>query len=262
MKAVYYQRVLLSPEELEWDSACGPGLWVEAYRHKDDGELQDRLMSAFVNGSAQADCIYVDPRGEPVLKWFAGMLADMPMSRVADLVRNAEYVIPGSVENAPQLSSYESSTSGIIDLLSQSERALDFEEIGYHLNPNGRQASKVANIKFGENCSKFAALLGLVAIPKRKCVLLTSLGRNLIKFPGREKLYPRLFFRLPLFRDFVWAADVEKKERFCQCLEQMSVSTKARRASAFNIMWKEFAKAGGKVSDESVAQDLLWKMRH
>lgn len=262
MTVEYYQRILLSAEDRCWDAASGPGLWVETYRHRDDVTMVENLIAKYLSGHAQAKAIDEDERGLRLLEWFVTVLSEAPLSRIAELVRCEDYVLKGTVENVPQLSSYEDSTDGIVRLLSASEREMDFEEIGYHLNPNGKRASKVANIKYGENCAKFAALLDLVEIPRKKSVLLTSIGRILSQRPDGVSAFPRLFFRSELFRDFIWTVDEMSRQRFKETIGMLSASTMARRASAFSVMYKQYLRFGGCGAEKSTLMEVLWNMRH
>lgn len=261
MTITYYQRVLLSEKEKSWDSDYGPGIWVEAYRRQDDPRVLHKLFRLYLSGASPSYIIGSDERGLALLDWFLTKLAESPINELLDLVRNSDYVLKESIENTPQLSSYESSTDGIVRLLADSERGMSFEELGYHLNPNGQNASKVARVKYGENCSKFAALLDLVEIDRIKGVSLTSVGKVLSNREDGDVIFPRLLLRSALFRDLVCSSEDAARQRFIATVGSLSESTKVRRASAFSIMYGEFCRAGGMVKNQSEVEDLIWSMR-
>ena len=261
MTVKYYQRVLLSEQERAWDSSCGAGLWIETYRRRDEIELVRKLVKSYLSGKSPTYVLGSDCNALELINWFLDVLVEMPIMEVVSLVRDVDYVLKESVENVPQISSYEISTDAILKLLSASERNMDFEEIGYHLNPKGKDASKVARRKYGENCSKFAALLDLVEIKRTAGVSLTNIGKALSVREDCADIYPRLFFKLALFRDFICCSSELHRNKFLATIESLSESTKARRASAFSVMFSEFCRAGGEVEDETYINKLLWNMR-
>ncbi len=108
--------------------------------------------------------------------------------------------------NIPQYSNYD---KGTVEMLKYLRMAGDFgpsfTEIGEHFLESGHKPE--AYIKYGENHSKLAELLGIVVIKKqdRKRVYLSEIGREIEKLDVNEQYdcFVKLSARIPIVQEAI-----------------------------------------------------------
>lgn len=277
MTVRYFQRLSYDEEEHPLTSSFGPGQWLTAYLRRDSA-LTRQLILDYLVGNTIAGALEVIANAENkqdrdhILDWFVEELRNQPLGVLKDSLRDSKYMLKECEENVPQISSFEGSTLTILDILFAAGKPLGYVNLGYHLFGREPGRNIVARRKYGENASKFAALLDLVAIghdlaaskPSRQvAVTLTEIGRAVQRAKGdRMEIVVRLFLRVALFRDVVCVDGEGNLKRFDEVLSRFSQATRHRRASAFSWMIKTFSRYGGKVDDATVVEGVLWKMRH
>ena len=280
MRKVFYQRFEFESDDEPLLHRFGPSLWFGAYSHSEDEMKVEELLVAYFSG--QTSDAFLDQRFSgadegsilKVIDWFVSLINDVSINHLGQLLCSAVYVFETTNENAPQLSSFEASTIGVIDLLScAGDEGLGFTEIGYHLNRNGKRANEVANRKYGENCAKFAALLGLVSISSLKngvkerglryVVRITRLGKVVLNLDDqkRNRVIAKLTLRIAMFRNLIFCNQADNEIAFRNAVAGMSVSTRERRKSAMNILVREFVSCGGELPDANKVKELICTMK-
>lgn len=277
MRIEKFQRLVYEREELKLASPFGPGLWLNAYERKNDETLNLRLIVAYLVGLTLTDCwslvMNKDNRHqfEALADWFIEAVRHVQLSVLSEALTGQTYRLHECAENVPQLSSFEASTLGILDLLATAEGPLTYTKIGYQLLQRMPGRSVVAQKKYGENAAKFAAVLGLVEIgrgfvPEESNymgVRLTAIGQAVQRARGdRNEIIARLLLKSALFRDLVCTSLNKHVETFSSVVGELSESTQMRRASAFSAMLDVYRQYGGVLPNARLTERLICAMRH
>lgn len=150
-------------------------------------------------------------------------------------------------KNIPQYSSYEHGTIDMIDFLRKSgDYGPTFLEVGKHFLGVGRKSG--AYVKYGENHSKLASLLGLVVIKKeirQMRVYLSELGRALEKkdLEMQKDIIVKLAIQIPIIQ-FSIKKGYEDSYELLDCLEQyLSSKTAERRRNNTWFLYKSLKEA-------------------
>ena len=271
-----YQRLAYASGEGGLRDGMALSLWLKAYADRNRDDIAD-LIVAYVSGATITDCLDSVEKDSPsdveeLLDWFLEELRKFPVDELFERVRGVQYALRESVENVPQLSSFDGSTLNIVDLLSISDTPLTYVRIGYQLYASDNARNETAKRKYGENAAKFAALLDLVRLghdikdpsaSNRVAVELTKIGKAVARAKGdRQEIVARLLLRLALFRDLIGSDDPVYESRFSGVVSLLGEQTRKRRASAFSAMLHMYKTYGGTIPECSRAEELLWKMRH
>jgi len=134
--------------------------------------------------------------------------------------------------NIPQYSNYDNGTYEMLKYLRMSgDFGPSFTEIGEHFLERGHKP--VAYIKYGENHSKLAELLGLVEIKKtdRKRVYLSEVGKRIEKLEKKQQFdcFTKLAARVPIVQEAVKRGISSPKELEVLLNDYLSAVTALRR---------------------------------
>ncbi len=141
---------------------------------------------------------------EEIVNWFCEKLQKTPLSSIYDIIR--EHPISEDIQpyNIPQFSNLTDAYIETPNVLCSSGKAMTFDELGVYLG-NGKNKSKVAQRKYGENHAKLATQLDLTVIraPSNSYrVSISIFGRVFHRLEERDKkeLIVRLLFRIPVIQ--------------------------------------------------------------
>ena len=113
---------------------------------------------------------------------------------------------------------------------------MTFDDMGYYLKRLNPEAAKelndIARKKYGENHSKFAALLDLTVVSKTDItahVKISEFGKYFVTLSKeeRERLVPRLSLRIPIAQNYF--CNGRDTSQIDKDMEVLSVSTQKRR---------------------------------
>jgi hypothetical protein len=278
MKIIPFQRIVYENGENTIDSPNGPYLWLSAYQKKDDTSLNSSLIIKYLSGKTTVDCLDLIKNDinkneiNGIVNWFIRILKDYPLDDLRNQLRESEYTISESYADVPQISTFDAEKLDLLDILSLSDTPLTYNKIGYQLFGRLPGRSNCAKIKYGENASRFAALLDLVRLgkdiidpssPTSIAVELTKIGYAIQQYDGiKGDIIARLLFRSVLFRDLVCASTTSNYEGFIKTTSCLSASTRHRRVTAFTWMVNLYLGKGGCLDNYKKTEDLICHMRH
>lgn len=210
-------------------------MWVDAY----NGKLDERkLLASYFTKEMDLQCLmYRNIRCEDIPKekiaaWFCETLLNVDLIDIIKILRaepTLENILPS---NIPQYSQMNEAIHTVVDILQKSGKEnLTFDEMGYYME--GKQKNENAQRKYGENHSKFAALLDLAAISapnKVNHIELSVLGHVYCNFPieKQETLVARLAFRIPIIQ-YIFVDALNKEVIVSEYMHGLSEETKKRR---------------------------------
>lgn len=141
--------------------------------------------------------------------------------------------------NIPQFGSIESLIRVPSILIEAGCGKMNYAELGLRLK-NDVTAKLDANIKFGENHGKGAALLGLVnCIDKRFSLSSLSNGFNQISDSAKQReIVLRLFFRIPLVQAILKSAKEGITNGYDYMID-LTESTKKRRGQCLRAIFRD-----------------------
>ncbi|MCK5023196.1 MAG: hypothetical protein KAS04_03415, partial [Candidatus Aenigmarchaeota archaeon] len=181
---------------------------------------------------SEISCMH--PSQEKLADWFCEKLLAMPILEVFKIVHNNSNLEDVIQSNIPQFSNLADAYIETPNILGLSGQSMSYAELGIYLD-NGKEKSKVAQRKYGENHSKLATLLDLVVITAPSSsykAALSVFGTAFNKRNDNEKrkLAVRLLFRIPIIQKMFVSAhsselDIEDN------LSCLAVQTKKRRRS-------------------------------
>ena len=142
--------------------------------------------------------------------------------------------------DVPCFSTFSNGAARINELLEFSPSGLTYPEIGKQLTGS---SSQYAQIKYGENHAKLAAMMSLVTISDQKpaTVKATALGHYLVTVPYEEKelILKKLLLRDPCIQSIVQKA-VGGSANYRTIVETLSETTAYRRRTSVKCL-VEFA---------------------
>ena len=210
-------------------------MWIDAYLERIDSK---KLLTDYFTKEMDLQCLIYrnikcnDVAKEKIATWFCEMLLNVELIDIIHMLKKAktlENILPS---NIPQYSKMNDAIHTLIDILHRScEENMTFDEIGYYLG--GKDKNEIAQRKYGENHSKFAALLDLASVSAPNNVnhiALSVLGRAYNEFPikKQEALVARLAFRIPIIQ-FIFLNALEKEVIVSDYMHGLSEQTKKRR---------------------------------
>ena len=156
-----------------------------------------------------------------------------------------------------QFSCLEDATERICDILEFECPLLSFEEVGQRLVHASKQP---ANIKYGENHAKTAAMLSLVVIKRigeRQCnmVSITSLGSITTTLPknNKEEVIRRLAIRNPFIKTLIFRAKTNAVSYKEEVSKALSGQTIIRRKHNNEVLVNMI------LSDDPLRNRIRWK---
>ncbi|MCK5645006.1 MAG: hypothetical protein KAJ19_29670, partial [Gammaproteobacteria bacterium] len=210
-------------------------MWLEAYYCKSDSK---KLLTDYFTKEIDLQCLsYKDIKCNDVPKdriaaWFCEMLLNVELIDIIQMLKETtalENILPS---NIPQYSQMSDAIHKVVTILHQSGKEdMTFDDIGYFLS--GKDKSKIAQRKYGENHSKFAALLDLTSVSAPNNVnhiALSVLGHAYcdLTIEKQDALVARLAFRIPIIQHmFINALD--KEVIVSEYMHVLSEQTKKRR---------------------------------
>lgn len=171
---------------------------------------------------------------------------------IIDALKNSNDLEKIDASNIPQFGTIEYAIYNIIEIvLNAGNIGITLEDLGFYLGES-KDKKKGADIKYGENHAKLAALLDLVQITGgrgRSKVFASELGKIYVTYSKeeQEKIVERLVFRIPIVqRAFIEAKN--KKIDISKYMSILSKKTENRRRSnvesVIQLSQKSFEKLG------------------
>lgn len=156
--------------------------------------------------------------------------------------------------NIPQFSNINS-IDDVLNVVESSDQ-ITFELIGYYINKN---ASKGAQIKYGENHYKIAAAIGLTTLNKPFHV--TTLGKEYMSLSSEDKISIRnkLFLLVPIVQKIIIDAKYKTVHPLDILRLYLSESTSIRRRSSVRIMVEYVYKDADMELLLEIKKNLDWK---
>ena len=215
-------------------------MWLNAYHGVYDEHLvvknyfiQEMDLQCLTYGTG--DCNEIE--NEVISDWFIKVLLRTPIEEILNLIKdeNIENILPS---NIPQFSKFNDAVLETVNILSNMKDGIRYEQLGYYLD--GKNKSDVAKKKYGENHSKFAALIDLAIIYKKNNVSLIKssvLAKSYQKCTDSEKLdlVLKLLFRIPIVQHVLISAMKDKVEILNYMLMLSEKTLKRRRTNIEEI---------------------------
>ncbi len=216
------------------ECAAEQKMWIEAYQGKMDNE---KLLVNYFTKEMDMQCLVYrnikcnDVPKEEIAAWFCDMLLNVKLIDIIRILKGSplENVLPS---NIPQYSQMGDAIHSVLDILLRSGKEdLTFDEIGYYLD--GKEKNEVAQRKYGENHSKFAALLDLTSVSAPNNVnhiSLSVLGHAYCNLSTlrKEEIVARLAFRIPIIQH-IFINALDKDVIVSEYMHGLSEQTKKRR---------------------------------
>lgn len=212
-------------------------MWLDAYRYKFD---QKKLLTNYLTKESDLQCLNyrnikcTDVPKENIAVWFCEMLLNVELIDIIQILKEPKLLENILPSNIPQYSQMRDAVHKVINITYESrEEGLTFSKLGYYLD--GKNKNEVARKKYGENHSKFAALLDLISVSAPNNinhVALSVLGHAYYKLPTKEReaLVARLAFRIPIIQHIFLDA-LDKEVTVSEYMHGLSEQTKKRRKS-------------------------------
>lgn len=217
------------------ECAAEQKMWLDAYHCKFDPE---KLLIDYFTKEIDLQCLSyrnikcIDVPKEKIAVWFCEMLLNVELIDIIQMLKkptSLENILPS---NIPQYSQMSDAIHEVVDILRRSgKKDLTFSDVGYYLG--GKDKNEVAQKKYGENHSKFAALLDLTSVyaPNNvNHIALSVLGHAYcgLTTEKQEALVARLAFRIPIIQHMFIDA-LEKEVIVSEYMHGLSEQTKKRR---------------------------------
>lgn len=170
---------------------------------------------------------YTDNEREKSTNRLINILEDVSTENIIKLIdSNKDKIKDINPGNIPQFSNL-SSINDVLDFVSVAENTT-YELIGYYIN---KDSKKGAQMKYGENHYKIAALIGLVT--PQKPFEVTDLGKRYMMLTEEEKLAVRnkLFLQIPIVQILLTSAISDRVNGMDVLRKYLSESTSIRRRS-------------------------------
>ena len=210
-------------------------VWIDAYHGKLDGK---KLLVDYFTKEMDLQCLVYrnikcnDVPKEKIATWFCETLLNVDLIDIIQMLKEAktlENILPS---NIPQYSKMSDAIHTVPDILNKSGKEnITFAEIGYYLG--GKLKNEIAQRKYGENHSKFGALLDLASVSAPNNVnhiTLSVLGHAYcdLSLEKQEALIARLAFRIPIIQ-YIFINALEKEVVVSEYMHGLSEETKKRR---------------------------------
>lgn len=224
--------------------------WEKAIETNDTAE--DYIIR-FLDFSPDSVSVFEDGEKADVLTAIK-LLLSIPISSFIDGITHP---YDFTTKEVFQYSKLEDATDTLCNILEYEEFTLSYEEAGQRLvhAPN-----QYANIKYGENHSKTAALLSLVVIrpiPERRCnmVRISSLGSvmTLLSKDEKEEVLRRLAIRNPFMKTLIYQAKCGEASYVKEVSKVLSGQTIVRRKHNNEIVMNMILK------DDPLKDRIRWQ---
>lgn len=207
--------------------------WIEIYDNK--GSDDEVLIAFFDTDNIYSERhLYIRESSPKNISYEASSslctyLLEKPLLEIFSVVLNNKIKENLSPRDIPQFSNFLHGTIKIVDILSRSgDFGMTFNEAGEYLTHPGKKTP--ADIKYGENHSKLAELLGLVIIKKKPSpskVFLSPVGCifHELTHEQQELLISRLILRIPVVQSILLSAKSRKTNitNHLQCLSKTTI---------------------------------------
>lgn len=209
--------------------------WVDAYNLK---TVNNELLNDYFTKEIDLQCLlYKDNKCseipvKEISDWFCICLLNTDIKVIIDILKESKTKDMITSGNIPQFSSMEDGSLKVVDTLYRSGiENMTFENLGFYLN--GCDRNKVAKKKYGENHSKFSALLDLTTITtikNRKLINMSVLGNSFkdLSEEQQKKLLARLILRIPIIQ-YLFIDALDKEINVFDYMHGLSNNTKIRR---------------------------------
>lgn len=165
-------------------------------------------------------------------------LLNIPIEEILQIIDHNKYGSVADVKYIPQFGKSETLIR-VPQYFGQTGCSLaDYAQMGFFLKQD-TNAKLDANIKFGENHGKGAALLGIVnCVDKR--IVPSSLSNEfcLLDSSTQRAVITRLFFRIPIVQIILKAAKDTQCNGFSS-MSQLKESTRHRRSQCLRAIFKQ-----------------------
>lgn len=227
----------------------------------------DEILNESIYQNEIIKLFYLSPVSNEELKVYTDEQLNIVAGKIVDILKaisidniisiieaNKAEIAEITPANIPQFSNINS-INDVLDVVESSDE-ITFELIGYYINKN---ASKGAQIKYGENHYKTAAAIGLTTLNKPFHV--TALGKKYMSLSWEDKISIRnkLFLLVPIVQKII----IDAKYRTVHPLDvlrlYLSESTSIRRRSNVRTMVEYVYKDADMELLLEIKKNLDWK---
>lgn len=226
------------------------GDWKKA---KDNDEHIEDFLIRYLDTDPESEIVFEEGARADVLTAIK-LLLSIP---IASFIKNITHPYEFTTKDVFQYSKLDDAIDTLCNILEYEEHLLSYEEVGHRLVHAPHQ---YANIKYGENHSKTAALLSLVVIkhvPERKCnmVHISSLGSvmTLLDKEEKEEIIRRLAIRNPFIKALIYKAKCGEASYVKEVSKVLSGQTIIRRKHNNEIVLNMVLK------DDPLRERIRWQ---
>lgn len=218
--------------------------------------VEETLLRSFYKGEISLDSNDYNNEDEyhNMMVSLTSLLCSKSSSEVIDILKKYHSHKDVTSSDIPQYSDLSIALYATPEKLNVPGREnLSYEEMGKLLWPTAR--AQGADMKYGENHAKTAALIGLVSVSKGK-INLSSFGRYFLSLNPVQQatLIPMLWLRVPLFQNYFLGNNHE--EVLKKDISILSVSTQKRRLSNVRTIIEIIKKGYYLREDNSPSDDI------
>lgn len=211
-----YERKYAHKQDCE-DCKLEQKTWLDAYHNKIKVK---NIIFHYFNKEIDLQCLTYrtikcsEVPQENIASWFCNVLINTSIAEIIGILKHIEIKDSIQPSNIPQFSNIKEAIHTVIRKIYDSGLvSMTYDDLGFHLD--GKFKNKIAQKKYGENHSKFAALLDLTVITSPKNsnqIELSVLGKAYYKLDEktREKLAARLALRIPIVQALLKDASYEQ----------------------------------------------------
>lgn len=199
--------------------------------------------------------VYTDEQLNIVAEKIVDILKAISIDNIISIIEaNKAEISEITTANIPQFSNINS-INDVLDVVESSDE-ITFELIGYYINKN---ASKSAQIKYGENHYKTAAAIGLTTLNKPFHV--TALGKRYMSLSREDKtsIRNKLFLLVPIVQKIIIDAKYTTVHPLDVLRLYLSESTSIRRRSNVRTMVEYVYKDADMELLLEIKKNLDWK---
>ena len=226
------------------------GDWEKAI---ENNEHIEGYLIRYLDADPESEIVFEEGERADVLTAIKLLLSIPIVSFIKSITHPYEF----TAKDVFQYSKLDDATDTLCNILEYEEHSLSYEEVGHRLVHAPHQ---YANIKYGENHSKTAALLSLVVIshvPDRKCnmVHISSLGSIMTQLSKEEKeeIIRRLAIRNPFMKTLIYEAKCGEASYVKEVSKVLSGQTIIRRKHNNEIVLNMILK------DNSLKEKVGWQ---
>lgn len=164
-------------------------------------------------------------------------LLEMSIQEILQIVDCNSYGEIAEIKYIPQFGKIDTVIAVPSYFVNKGLSSTDYAQLGFYLK-NDVQSSLVANVKFGENHGKAAAILGLAKCENKR-IFTSSISAEfcLLDNEKKQEIAKRLLFRVPIVQIILRSAQNNTVNGYAP-MEQMKNSTMCRRGQCLRGIFK------------------------